>query len=89
MEEDVDKHPAIVQRPIMPHRQNHRVHIELVDHIWDLFSREHVLYPHVREIKDDQHLFYMWHTLPHDMTTLMHHVVGTNVDPKLTILHSY
>ena len=75
MKEETVEQPAIVQRPIMPHRLDRRVHIELVDHICALFSREDVPHAHVREVKDDPHLFDIWRTLSHDMETLMQHVV--------------
>lgn len=61
----------------MPHNLDRRVHIELVDCICALFSREDVPHAHVREIRGDPHILDIWHTLPHDMKTLMHHVVGS------------
>ena len=53
-----------------------RVRIELAECICALFAREDVPCEHVREIKDDPHLFDIWSTLPCDMMKLMHHVVG-------------
>ena len=76
MEEEVVQQPVGVQRPGMPCRQDHSVHIELEDHICALFARERVPHAHVREIREDLHLFDIWCTLPRDMMTLMRHVVG-------------
>ena len=60
----------------MPCRQDRRVRIGLEDCICSLVSMEDVPHAHVREIKYDPRLFDIWHTLPHDMMTLMCHVVG-------------
>ena len=76
MEEEVVKQHLVVSIPIMQCRPYHRVHIELVDHICALFTREDVPRSHIREIKDDPHLFDIWRTLPRDMMTLMCHVVN-------------
>ena len=77
MEEQVIQHElARVHIHGMPRREDCRVRFELVDHICALFSRERVSFAHVTQIKEDQHLFDIWRTFPHDMTTLMHHVVG-------------
>ena len=73
-EEDVEQPPTI-SRPVMTHRPNLRVRIELEDHICALFSKEDVLCAHIREIKDYPHIFDIWRTLPCDMMPLMHHVV--------------
>lgn len=51
----------------MPCRPNHRVCIELANHICVIFNREDVPHAHVREIKDGPHLFDVWRTLPRDM----------------------
>ena len=75
MENEVVQYHARVQRPGMPHRLDRRVCIELPDRICVLFSRERVLCAHVREIGEDAHPFYIWCTLPHDMMTLMCHVI--------------
>ena len=60
----------------MPCRPDRRVCIELANHICGMFLREGVPCAHVREIIQDPHLSYIWNTLPHDMVTLMCHVVG-------------
>ena len=75
MEEEVVEHIAVVQRLVMPRRPDYRVRIESEDRICALFYREDVPCAHVREIKDDPHLFDIWRTLPHDMMTLMCYVV--------------
>ena len=75
MEEEVFQEPTIVQRPVLPHRPYCRVCIDLEGCICALFSREDVPCAHVREIREDPHLFDIWCALPHDMMTLMHHVV--------------
>ena len=59
----------------MPRREDRRVQFELEDRIYALFSRERVPLAHVTQIRQDPHLFDIWNTLPHDMTTLMCHVV--------------
>ena len=66
----------IKHKPIMPHRSDVKVCTELVDHIYDLFVLEGVPYAHVRNIIWDLHVFDIWCTLPYDMTSLMHRVVG-------------
>ena len=83
MEKDAGEQPAAISRPIMPCRTDRRVHIELEDCICALFSKEDVPHAHIREIKYDPDLFDIWRTLPCDMTTLMHHVVGA-----LTLIQS-
>ena len=83
MEEKVVEQPIVVHRPVMPRRLDRRVRIELEDRICALFSREVVPCSHVREIKDDPHIFDIWCTLPRDMMTLMHHVVNS-----LTLIQS-
>ena len=60
----------------MPCRPDCRVHIELEDHVYALFDREGMPRAHVRDIKDDPHLFHIWCTLPCEMMTLMCHVVS-------------
>ena len=57
----------------MPCRLYHRFFIEILDHICAPFYREDVPHEHVREMREDQHLFDICRTLTHDMTTLMHH----------------
>ena len=76
MEVEVVDHPAVVQRLVMPHRLDRRVPIKLENHICSLFYREDVPHAHIRQIKDDPHLFDIWRTLPHDMRTLMRHFFG-------------
>ena len=49
---------------------------DLEDHICALFSRVRVPLVHVTHIIEDPHLFDIWCTLPHDMKTLMCHVVS-------------
>ena len=48
MEEDVVEQLAAISRPIMPRRSDHRVHIELTNHICALFSREDVPRAHIK-----------------------------------------
>ena len=73
--EEAFKKP-IVHRPIIPSRPNHKVCIDLVDRIYDLFVREGVPHAHIREIRLDPNLLDIWHTLPLDMRSLLHHVVN-------------
>ena len=61
----------------MQYRSDRRVCTKLEDHICALFARERVSLAHVTQIIKDPHLFDIWHTLPHDMTTLIHHVVSS------------
>ena len=75
MEEEAIKKPASIQRRIMPCRLDCRVRIEMEDHICALFAREDVPHAHVREIREETHVFDIWCTLPCDMMTLMDHVV--------------
>jgi hypothetical protein len=77
MEEEVVEYLATILIPAMQHRIEHRVHIELEDHVCALFSKEDLPHAHIREIKDDPHLFDIWSTLPCDMMTLMRHVVSS------------
>ena len=42
-------------------------------------QHEGVPLAHVREIKQDLDLFYIWNTLPHDVMLVMHHVVSSLV----------
>ena len=77
MEEEVGWHPVGIQIPDMPHRQDHRVYIELEDRICALFSKERVPHAHVTQIIEDPHLFDIWCTLPRDMMTMMCHVVNS------------
>ena len=76
MDEEAIKHPVRVSKLIMPHMPDYRVCVELEYHIFALFAKKDVPCAHIREIKDDPHLFDIWHTLPHDMMTLMCHVSG-------------
>ena len=55
--------------------QDHKVQIELEDHIGDLFVRERVLSAHVREIRWGPDVFGIWCRLPCCMTSRMHHIV--------------
>ena len=57
MEEEVVEQPATVPRPVMPCRPNRRVCIELENRLCALFARKDVSCAHIREIKDDPHLF--------------------------------
>ena len=57
MEEEVVEQRTTIHRLVMPRRLDHRVHIELENHICYIFSKEDVPHAHVREIKDDPHLF--------------------------------
>ena len=73
MEDKAIQYPRGVQRLDMPCRLDRSVHIEMTNYICDLFSREILPHAHGRETKEDTHLFYIWRTLPSDMTTLLNH----------------
>lgn len=60
----------------MPCREDRKVRFEMEDHICALFSREIVPLAHVTQIRKQPHLFDIWRILPHDMMTLMSHVVS-------------
>ena len=59
----------------MPHRPDHRFCIELEDRICNMFVKEGGPPTHVREIMQEPDLFDILHTLLHDMTLVMCHVV--------------
>ena len=75
MEEDIKQ--LARNRSVMPLRLDRRVCIELAYHRCDLFVREVVPPTHVREITHDPYIFSIWRKLPHDMMSLMHHVVDS------------
>ena len=73
--EEVVEYP-IRHRPVMPCRLDCRVHIEPSNHICDLFVREGVPCAHVTKIKWNTNLYDRWCTLPHDMMSLVCHIVS-------------
>lgn len=83
MEEEIVEQPVAVHILVMPSREDCRVHIELEDCICALFSREDVSCAHVRDIREDSRIFVIWCTVPHDMATLMRHVISA-----LTLIQS-
>lgn len=60
MEEEAIVNPAAVSRPVMPHRLDHMIRIELVDHICALFSREDVPCHHILERLKMTHIYLIY-----------------------------
>jgi hypothetical protein len=73
--EEAEEQPT-VHRPCMPHRLDQRVQIEVVDHLCGVMVSHGVVPTLVRDILWVPELSMIWMTLPHDMTSLMHHIVS-------------
>jgi hypothetical protein len=74
--EEAEEKPPVVQRPHMPHRPDMRVQLEVVDELCHVMTSHRVVPVPPRDILRVEDLSTTWRHFPHDMTMLMHHIVG-------------